>query len=128
MPRLPTMRVIGSQAISTRLRPSVAGWRRGLVTVAMRFLLSVCPGLIAGRQLRAAVPPLGFPVERVVGESPELPDHPAVHADEERGDRAPRRLVHEGHDLIGEAGHGAGDADAADVGTAADAVHPAALG
>ena len=39
-----------------------------------------------------------------------------------------RRLVHERHELVGEAGHGAADADAADVGAAADAGHPAALG
>ena len=38
------------------------------------------------------------------------------------------RLVHERHELVGEAGHGAADADAADVGAAADAGHPAALG
>src|SRR6185295_3763284 len=37
-------------------------------------------------------------------------------------------LVHERHELVGEAGHRAADADPADVGTAAHAVDPAALG
>src|SRR5690606_5911688 len=36
--------------------------------------------------------------------------------------------VHERHELVREPGHGAGDADPADVGAAADAVHPTALG
>ena len=39
----------------------------------------------------------------------------------------PRRLIHERHELVGEAGHGAPDADPADVGAAADAAHPSAL-
>src|SRR5438477_492964 len=38
------------------------------------------------------------------------------------------RLVHERHELVGEPWQRAADADAAHVGTAADAVHPAALG
>src|ERR1700682_6164653 len=38
------------------------------------------------------------------------------------------RLIHEGHELVGEARHRASDADAADVGATADTGHPAALG
>ena len=40
----------------------------------------------------------------------------------------PGRLVHERHERVGEAGHGAADADPADVGASPDAAHPAALG
>src|SRR4051794_33103008 len=84
--------------------------------------------MVAGGQLTAAVPPLRLPVDRIVGDGAEATDHPAVHANDRRRQDAAGRLVHEGHELVGEAGHGAGDADAADVGAAADAVHPAALG
>src|SRR5262252_9823897 len=58
----------------------------------------------------------------------ERPDDGAVDAARGRRHSAPRRFVHEGHELVGKAGHGAADADAADVGTAADAGHPPALG
>src|SRR4051794_20746891 len=59
----------------------------------------------------------------------ELADGAAVGGDGLGGEFGAGRLVEEGrlHELVGEAGHRAADADAADVGTAADAVHPAAL-
>ena len=44
------------------------------------------------------------------------------------GEGAARRGIHEGHELVGKARHGAADADPAHVGAAADPVHPAALG
>src|SRR5580700_3254365 len=37
------------------------------------------------------------------------------------------RLIHKGHELIGKTGHGTSDTDAADIGTAANPAHPAAL-
>src|SRR6185369_12262243 len=54
-------------------------------------------------------------------------DERTVDLDERARERAAGRLVHERHELVREARHRAGDADAADVRTAADAVHPAAL-
>jgi len=37
-------------------------------------------------------------------------------------------FIHERHELVGESRHGAADANAADVGAAADSSHPAAFG
>src|SRR5947208_3316902 len=132
MPRLPTIRVIGSQDISTRWRPSVGAWRRGAVTVLIGSLLAsglaVRRGVVAGGEPRAAVAPLRLLVDGVVGDRPQGADDPTVEPDQARGEQAAGRLVHEGHELVGEAGHGAGDADAAHVRAAADPVHPAALG
>src|ERR1051326_1461333 len=116
MPRLPTIRVIGSQAISTRSeRPPAA-------VIASPRLLE------AGRELRTLVPPRRLLVHRLGGEAAQGPDHRAVHA--ARGGRDPGagRLVHERHELVREAGHGAGDADAAHVRAAARPVDPAPLG
>src|SRR5690242_10434381 len=118
MPRLPTIRVIGSHDISTSFPGTLGAARCGSVTVAMLSLLSrylagpVGCWVIAGGQLAAAVPPLRLLVDRGVGEPPELADELPVQAGELRGDHAAGGLVHEGHELVGEAGHGAGDADA----------------
>src|SRR5271156_1403997 len=38
-----------------------------------------------------------------------------------------RRLIHKRHDLVGKAGHGTSDTDAADIGTAANPAHPTTL-
>src|SRR6185437_4580337 len=84
--------------------------------------------LIAGGQRRPLVVPLGLLVGAEVGDAPQGADGAAVGGAHGHAHARARRLVHEGHELVGEAGHGAGHADAADVGTAADAVHPAALG
>src|SRR5215831_15978291 len=133
MPRLPTIRVIGSQDISTSFRSLTGASRAGAVAVAMLFLLSLVAravgvGVVSGGELGAAVPPLRLLIDRGVGETPQVADELPVEAGELGRDHAAGRLVHEGHELVGEAGHGAGDADPADVGAAADARHPAALG
>src|SRR3954447_7464439 len=125
MPRLPTIRVIGSQAMSTSLPAS------GLISsrVAMLSALLVAPARgVAGGELVAVVPPLRLLVDRLVRDAPQLADRRAVHAGDQRRHRAARRLVHERHELVGEARHRAADADAADVRAAADPGHPAALG
>ena len=44
------------------------------------------------------------------------------------GDFCAGRLIHERHEFVREARHGAANADAAHVGASADARHPAALG
>src|SRR5947208_13607599 len=128
MPRFPTILLIGSQFISTMFAGCSSTRSPGSTRVAMAPSLLLPPRPVAGRELGALVAPLGLLVDGVVGDAAQLADNGAVGAARGRGDLAAGRLVHEGHELVGEAGHGAGDADAADVGAAADAVHPAALG
>src|SRR5215472_6185917 len=84
--------------------------------------------LVAGPELGALRPPLGLLVQRARGEPAKGADDAPVHHGGRGRHPRTRRLVHERHELVGEAGHGAGDADAADVRAAADAVDPAALG
>src|SRR5262249_61459055 len=87
------------------------------------------PGLhVAGKELIALLAPLGLLVGRLRSEAAEGADDGAVHGARGRGDLGARRLVHERHELVGEAWHGAGDAAAAHVGAATDAVDPAAFG
>src|SRR5690606_19853561 len=86
------------------------------------------PGLIPAGQLGAVVVPLRFLVGRPVGDRAQPAYQRAVAGGERAGEGAARGLVHERHELVREPGHGAGDADPADVGAAADAVHPTALG
>src|SRR6201995_5206309 len=120
MPRLPTIRVIGSQFISTTL---------GSCVVVMADPSPSSPGLlVAGQQLGTLRAPLGLLVRGLGGESAQGPDHGPVHAAGRGRDLRSRWLVHEGHELVREAGHGAGDTDAAHVGAPAHAVDPAALG
>src|SRR5262245_4528181 len=101
MPRLPTIRVIGSQDISTSFRSWTGASRPGAVTVAMVSLLplvgAVGRGVVAGRQLAAAVSPPRLLVDRGVGERPELADDLPIDRDHAGGQDAARGLVHEGH-------------------------------
>src|SRR5882757_10059500 len=126
MPRLPTMRVIGSHAISTRslfLAPVVSADVLSAVVVMRSPRL-----LVAGGQIGAALAPLRFLVERLGRIPAEGTDDGAVHAARGGGDAGTGRLVHERHELVRESRHRAGDADAADVRATAHAVDPAALG
>src|SRR6185312_12729248 len=84
-------------------------------------------GVEAGCQLLAVVAPLRLLVQHGVGDSAHAADQRAVRLAGDRGERCTGWLVHEGHELVGEAGHRAADADATDIGAAADAVHPTAL-
>src|SRR6266702_5336888 len=132
MPRLPTIRVIGSQAISTTPVSSTVVIAHPSGTEGSRPRAPARPSspvlLITAQELVAPFPPLGLLVGRLCRESPQRADDRAV--ERARGGRDPGtgRLVHERHELVGEAGHRAGDADPADVRAAADAVDPAALG
>src|SRR5437763_833628 len=113
MPRLPTIRVIGSQDISTSFRDSAGASRAGAVTVAMGSLLSglrVSRGVVSGGQVVAPVAPLRLLVGRGVGVAAQGPDNAAVDRDRIGGNGGAGGLVHEGHELVGEAGHGAADA------------------
>src|SRR6202521_414559 len=119
MPRLPTIRVMGSQAISTRPLASLVGV---LVAIALPPV-----ALVAGQELLARRTPLGFLVQRVRGDLPQPPDHPAIDAAGHGADSRAGWLVHEGHELVRETRHGAADADAADVRASTDPVDPAPL-
>src|SRR5581483_916446 len=83
--------------------------------------------MVPGGQSRAGVPPFWLFVAGLVGEVSQPANHAAVDSHTTRRNARAGWLVHEGHKLVGKAGHGAGDADAADVWAAADAVHPPAL-
>src|SRR5690349_20697720 len=153
MPRLPTMRVMGSHAISTSwpgsrftcdgsgmivvIGTSLYNWnpfsRRA---IRYRRPAAACtpkrphlPGAGgSGGQFRAAMAPLGFFVDGLAGHMAQAADHRPVQSGRSgRQDRA-RRLVHERHELIRAAGHRAADADATDVRAAADPVDPSAFG
>src|SRR3954451_22788786 len=126
MPRLPTILVIGSQDMSTSWPASGVTFSR--VAMVCGLLLVAPPRGVARGQLIAGVTPLRLLVDRLVGHAAELADHGPVDAGDRRRQRPARRLVNERHDLVGEAGNGAADADAAHVGAPADAGHPAPLG
>src|SRR3954452_15556520 len=130
MPRLPTIRVIGSHDISTTFRLGDLVSRLGVVTVAMVYLLLVVGsvvgrGDIPGGELAAAMPTPRLLVRRLVRHRAEAADDLAVERDEGGGHDGAGGFVHDGHELVGEAGHGPGNADAAAVWAAADARHPA---
>src|ERR1700730_11985708 len=148
MPRLPTMRVIGSHAISTTLVPGspepLPPPRRSVMVMPMPprsspsivlrrgpcFRRYASPRrLVTRAQLTAGRPPLRFLLDRLGCDGTQLADQwPVDHPGETGRDQAAGWLVHERHELGGEAGHRARDADAAHVGTATDAVDPSALG
>src|SRR3954452_13505835 len=131
MPRLPTIRVIGSQAISTRsLSLATFSSGRGIV-VAMPSLSILwwgrdgLPGPFgAGLEDLRAVAPLRLLVERGGGEAPQASHRVAVEAHGARRELAAGWPLHERHELVREAGNVAADADAAHVGAATHAVHP----
>src|SRR3954451_10841656 len=111
MPRLPTIRVTGSHAISVSSRPSVAdvSWRLVLV------MASSPVALVPGQQLRALLAPFGLLVHGLHREVAQRTDDRAVHGARRRRHPGPRWFVHERHELVRKTRHGAGDADAADV-------------
>src|SRR5215471_2139270 len=126
MPRLPTIRVIGSQDISTRPVSSAV-----VIALPFRWYLGtpVSPVLlVAGQQLIALLAPLRLLVGGLGREAAERPDDRPVQGARGRRHLRARRLVHERHELVGEPRHRARDADPADVRAPADAVDPAALG
>src|SRR5579862_5146198 len=125
MPRLPTIRVMGSQVISVS-----SGVSPALPDSPYSSAVIVCSPrlLVAGAEFRALHAPARFLVRRARGKTAEAAYDRAVHAAGGRRDPRPRRLVHERHELVGEPGHRAGDADAADVRAPPYAVDPASLG
>src|ERR1700742_3039228 len=109
MPRLPTILVTGSHAISTS-------------SVSLEVVISAPSpvSLVAGQELPPLAPPFRLLVHGPHGEAAQGADHRAVHAARRGGHPGAGRFVHERHELVGEARHRAGDADAADVRAAAD--------
>src|SRR5262245_9660401 len=102
MPRLPTILVIGSHAISTT-SVSLVEVLLGSVRV-MGFLPS--PGLLeAGGELAALAAPGGLLVDGGCRDAAQPADRLAVDRAAAGGQLGARRLVHERHELVREAGH-----------------------
>src|SRR5262249_29149137 len=77
---------------------------------------------------RSGAPPFGLAIHRFDGELSQGADGAAVHRDRGRRHARPGWFFHERHEFVGKAGHGAADANPADIGTAADSIHPTAFG
>src|ERR1044072_3406051 len=118
MPRLPTIRVIGSQAISTRPLPSPAAFVVGAICVPCpslrgRFVWGggrsgeriTCGGYsprgsVSGGDLVSGAAPLGLLVHRLGRDRPQLADHGAVRAAGVARHLGAGGLVHERHELV----------------------------
>src|SRR5579872_1672351 len=74
------------------------------------------------------MPPPGLLVHGVLRDRTQRPDCLAVHTDAAGRNSRPWRFIHEWHELVGEAGHSASDADAAYVGATANSSHPSTFG
>src|SRR4249919_1163502 len=98
------------------------------LVVVISSLPSSPVALIAGRELAALGPPLRLLVHGLLGHLAQTAYGLAVDQAASRRQLRPGWLVHERHELVGEARHRAADADAADVGAAADSVDPTSLG
>ena len=84
--------------------------------------------LITGEKFRTRLAPLGLFILGVVCDGAQSSNHGSVALNGGGGEARPRRLIHERHEFVREARHGATDANAADVGTTSDTGHPSALG
>src|SRR4249919_3310514 len=135
MPKLPTIRVMGSQATSTR--PSA--FSLSLLGLAMVVVMGACllavlglrclPGASRARgELGTRLTPLGFLVDRVLSHRTEATQGRTPGTDHGRGELAARGLVHERHELVRKAWHCAADADTAHVRATSDPIDPTALG
>src|SRR5580658_2420398 len=74
------------------------------------------------------MPPLWLFVDGAIGKGPQRADRSPIDRDGIGRELGSRRFIHERHELVWETRHRAADADSADVGTSADACHPASLG
>src|SRR5438105_15239736 len=108
MPRLPTMRVIGSQFISTSLR-SLRG-AEGIAS-AMTLSLSSLLGLVTAFQPRSRVPPSRLLVQPALRDAAEPGDGLAGDMHRVRGEARSGRLAQERRELRGEPGQRAADTD-----------------
>src|ERR1700677_907837 len=71
------------------------------------------------------MPPTWLFIERALGKLAQSANRFSIGGDCARGKQGARGLVHEGHEFVGKAGHGAADTDAANIGAPAYAGHPA---
>src|ERR1700687_2306423 len=131
IPRLPTIRVIGSQFISTNLPgcPAICFSSTASVPIRGSFINLRLVGslVIPGCKFGTWMPPLRLFIHRPIGQRPERPNRLAIGADRRTGNSRAWGVVHERHEFVRETGHGTADADAADVGTASNPGHPAPL-
>src|SRR5438045_1843276 len=116
MPRLPMIRVTGSQAIST----SFLSGRASLSAVIdlLLFARSVRPAwVVSAGERRVVVMPLRLFVRRRVRDSAKTPNEFSVRSNQRRRHGRTGRLVHERLELVRKPRHRAPDADAAHVRT-----------
>src|SRR4029077_17198212 len=133
MPRLPTIRVIGSQFISTMFPcgaevPLCGAVITSGINISLVATLSVKFGFVSSGQFAARMTPLWFFVDGAICDRAQSPKNASPHTHDDGRKCRSRRRIHERHEFVGETGHGAADANSADVRTTADAVHPTALG
>src|SRR5580692_9489803 len=105
MPRLPTIRVIGSQFISTRFLFLLGTSLVGAVTVLIRRSFgfsvewSVRSRVVSGGQFRAGMSPLRFFIDGILGYRAQSTNGSAICTDRCGGDSSSRRFIHKGHEL-----------------------------
>src|SRR5580658_5872833 len=101
IPRLPTIRVIGSQFISTSFLVEAGVSVIVPVRVLIRSLLcqSVSRGMIARSKIAARVPPLRLLIQGRVSERTQRTERATVNAHGSRRHLGAGRFVHEGHEL-----------------------------
>src|SRR5690242_14817720 len=97
-------------------------------TVACSISIAVILRFISGREFRAGMPPLGFFVERFVCDGSQRPNEFSIRTNQHTGERSPRRLIHEWHELVRESRHRATNANSSDVRASSDPVHPTSFG
>src|SRR5271169_3193862 len=124
MPRLPTTRVMGSQVTSSSSPEPWPPPRR--LAIALFSFDAAWHRLIGGRLVRATAP-LRFPIHRVDGKAPQRCHRAPIHHHGRRRHLRARRLIHEGHELVGKPGHRTTDANPADIRASADTTHPSAF-
>src|SRR5579871_2515734 len=74
------------------------------------------------------MPPPGLLVHGVLRDRTQRPNRLAIHTDAACRNSRSRGLIHERHELVWEAGHGAPNTDAANIRAPSDSCHPPALG
>src|ERR1700733_15256424 len=103
MPRLPTMRVIGSQFIWTRFFLSIGVSFIGVVIVLIVSApldFSVAAWAIAGGQFRPWMAPLRFLVSRLIRETAQRANCTAIKPDRSGRHFRTRGFIHKRHELI----------------------------
>src|SRR3954468_20714441 len=95
--------------------------------IAVAISVAVILGIVSGSEHGIRMPPFWFLVHGRVRDRAQASDELPVSQYHGARKCSARRFVHELHEFVRETGHGAGDADAADVWATANAVHPTAF-